>query len=271
MKVNYKVATKWNELNDWQLSIIGRLLYNNKQLERKEFQWIIAFVLILQKPTIKNFFRALKFFSKLPFSEVKPHTEFIFDESSRLTNFPPKIKVGRFGFRKTLFGPAARLANISITELSYADTFYYNYITAGNEIDLRRLVACLYRTAKKGTPRLTDKRTDFDKLLLPDFSKLTDKIPLPKMYVIMLAYQGSRNVIIDRYKHVFPKPYVDPDAPEPPKPKKPKPYHPFSKIVNSMAMDEVQVFGTLQETEKVNAMDFLSAYDELLLRQKNRP
>lgn len=268
MIVRYKVATKWNELNDWQLSIIGRLLYYNKKLERKEFRWLIAFILIINKPTIKNFLKAILFFSRCSFSTVEPYTSFIFDENERLTNFYPKIKVGRFGFRKTLFGPASRLSNISISELSYADTFYYGYITSGNEIDLRRLTACLYRLQEKENPKLIDKRMEFDKLLLPEFSKLTDKIPLHKQYVIMLAYQGSRSVIVNRYKKVFPKPYEEPDNPEPQKPKKPKPYYPFSNIINTMAMDEVQVFGSLQQTEKVNAMDFLSAYNELLIRQQ---
>jgi hypothetical protein len=40
--------------------------------------------------------------------------------------FPNQIKIGRWPFRKTVYGPAPRLANTTIEELSYADTFIIN-------------------------------------------------------------------------------------------------------------------------------------------------
>ena len=37
-----------------------------------------------------------------------------------------------------------------------------------------------------------------------------------------------------------------------------------------MAMDEVQVFGNLQQTEKANAVQFLRIYEESIIRQRER-
>jgi hypothetical protein len=270
-RVDIKVATKWNELNDWQLSMIGRILYNDKALSKPLFYKILVFILVLNKPGFKNFCKALYLFSLVPFSQLQYHADFIFDEGDNLNRFLPKIKVkvGRFK-TSILFGPEIRLSNSITEELSYADTFYYNWTTKGNENDLRRLVACLYRQSGEGSS-LTDSRATFHKLLLPKNAELTDLIPMHIQYVIGLAYQGTRRGFQQRYKYIFPAPTPKEEMiEEEVTAKKPKPYQPFSKIAQAMAMDEVQVFGTLEQTNRSNAIEFLEAYNELLHRELKR-
>lgn len=268
MDIRLKVATKWNELNDWQLSIIGRILYSDKALNKPIFYNILVFILLFNKPGIKNFFKAIPFVVKIPFKEFYPLAEFIFDESESLNKFPSSFTVKIGWFKKVkLYGPSARLANITVEELSYADTFYYNWITQGKDDDLRRLVACLYRPKGTGSSD-ADPRCSFDKLLLPKNSELTDKIPMHLQYIVALAFQGTRRSFQSRYTWVYPAPTPKhEEVEENSVPKKPKPYQPFSKIAQSMAMDDVQVFGTLQQTNKTNAVEFLEVYNELLHRQ----
>lgn len=266
-RVDFNPAKKWNELNPWQLSIIGKILYSDRAMNKKVYQFFLLVVLMMVKPLPKNIIKVIYLFSLVPFQRYFELTNFIFDEDDHLSKFYKTIKVGPFYNRKTLYGPNARLSNITITELSYADGFFYNWITNGKTVDLQRLVACLYRETSNQTTAV-DRRVPFDKLLLPENATLTDKIPLHKMYIIALGYQGSRHILINRYKNVFPVRKTKEE--EVPVTKKKKAYHSFTKIIQSLAMDEIQVFGPMQQTEKTLATDFLSAYDELILRERNK-
>lgn len=263
MRIDFYPAKKFNELNEWQLSIIGKVLCSDKAIEKKSYQFLLVVVLFLEKITFKNCIKLFFLLLRVPFSQLKQYTDFIFDESDSLTNFYKKIKVGN----KVLFGPSSRLSNITIQELAYADAFYYNWMTKSDPKDLQRLVACLYRPAGS-TSNENDKRKSFDKLQLPKNAELTDKIPISKQYIIALAFQGTRRLFISRYKNIFPEPPEEDE--ENPKPKKQQPYQSFEKLIQSMAMDEIQVFGNLQQVEKTNAVQFLEIYDELIYRQ-NRP
>lgn len=266
MRINYNIPTKWNELSFWQLKMIGRILYSNSEIEKRFLQEIIVFILLIKKPSLWLALKAIFLFSRIPASQLREYGDFILSDNDRLTKFPTKIKVGRFYNRKTLSGPGIRLSNISIGELSYADAFYYNWITEGKTADLQRLTACLYRPISP-EPNSEDIREPFNRLLLPQNAQLTDKIPLHVQYIIALAYQGSRFTFMDKFKNVFPKSKV---SEEDPKPKKKKAYQPFSKIINAMAMDETQVFGTLPQTEKANAIKFLEIYEETIIQSNKR-
>lgn len=270
MKINIYITipTKWNELSPFQLRMIGRLLYSKKEFEAGFFRSILVAVLFIPEMRFIHFWRFFLVLTRASFKELHHHTDFIFDENDHLTKFPARFRVKTGWFRKrTLFGPGDRLNNISINELSYADAFYFNWMVDSKTEDLQRLVACLYRPAGTGSTK-ADRRDKFDKLLLPENSKLTDRIPPHEMYIVALAYQGSRELIKNRYPYVFPKKSAD--EKKPPANKKPK-YTPFSKIIQSMAMDDVQVFGNLQQTEDVNANQFLEVYNETLHRQSRQP
>ncbi len=265
MRINIKIAEKWNDLTPWQLRMIGRTLYKNESFEPKAFVLLLLVILTIQKPSIIAFLKTARLLLKVPVSDLKHYTDFVLDDSAFLTKFPVYLKSGR----KKLYGPAPRLSNISISELSYADTFYYNWKTAGNDVDLERLVAVLYRLPiKSDKTHIDDIRVPFNKLLLPERAKLTDKISMAEKYIVGLAYEGSRQILINRYKNVFPKsPKSDDETSVKPKAKV---YHPFSEIITTMVLDETQPFGSLPEAEIANAVSFLEIYDESIARQRER-
>lgn len=256
----YEIPEEWNKLTDFQLKLIGHLFYTENSIKTKYFKELVFAALVMRKPSLKYVFKVIFIFFKTPSSDLIRYTDFVFNENESLTRFIPVIKVGSIFSRKKLLGPGIRLSNISIQELSYADAFFYNWIKEPSSINLQRLVACLYRPISK-TPKSDDKREEFNKLLLPDNAIHTDKIPLHVQYIIALAYQGSREKIMDKFTYVFPKSKTEETEAAP---KKQKQYQPFSKIINAMAMDDNKIFGTLTETEKANAFQFLEIYNETI-------
>lgn len=272
MRINFKIPQKWNDLSEFQLKMIGRFMFNNRneQVETRIFKQVVLSLLIVPKPTVKNIIKSVILLLQVPFSELEQYTDFIFDEKELLTRFPAKIKIGRWPLRKTVFGPAQRLANVTIEELSYADTFYYKWITEKNTDDLHRLTAILYRPTRWNRPPSSeDRRIPFSNLLLESNSRITDAIPLPVKFMIAHTYYGCRENFINRHRNVFPRKKVA-EGEEEKTPLKPKAYQPFSKIIDSFAMDEVQIFGSHQQVEKVLAPKFLSVYEESIIIQKER-
>jgi len=269
MRIDFKIAQHWNDLSQWQLKAIGRFMFNtrNEQVETKRFKQIVLSILIVPKPTLTNIVKSVVLLSNVTFSELEQYTNFVFDQKELLTRFPNRIKIGRWPFRKTVYGPAPRLANITIEELSYADTFYYKWITENHPDDLHRLTAILYRPAS-AKPSQDDVRIPFSSLSLENNSRITDAIPLPVKFMIAHAFAGCRQNFINRHPNVFPQ--RKPVEGEEEKPTKPKPYQPFSKIIDSFAMDEVQIFGNHQAVEKVFAPKFLSIYEESIIRERQK-
>lgn len=272
MRIDFKIAQHWNDLTEWQVRAIGRFMFNsrNEQTETKLFKRVVLSVLIVPKPTLKNIIKSVILLSQVPFLELERYTDFVFDQNEILTRFPNKIKIGRWPFRKTVYGPAPRLANVTIEELSYADTFYYKWVTGNDIDDLHRLTAILFRpTHWNRSSSAEDKRIPFSSLLLEQNSRITDAIPLSVKFMIAHAFAGCRQNFIKRHPHVFPQPKKT-EGEEAAPPAKPKPYQPFSKIIDAFAMDEIQIFGNHQEVEKVYASKFLAVYEESIKREKEK-
>lgn len=271
MRIDFKIAQHWNDLSEWQVRAIGRFMFSsrNETIESKRFKQFVLSVLIIPKPTIKNILKSVVLLSQVPFSELEQYTAFVFDQKELLTRFPNRIKIGQWPFRKTIYGPAPRLANITIEELSYADTFYYKWVTDNNLDDLHRLTAILYRPTKWNRSA-DDRRVPFSALALESNSRITDAIPLSVKYMIAHAYYGCRQNFINRHPNVFPQPKKSDDEQEEAPAPKPKVYQPFSKIIDAFAMDEVQIFGSHQQVEKVYASKFLAIYEESIKREREK-
>jgi hypothetical protein len=267
MRIDYTVPQKWNDLSDWQLRMIGHFLFLNHkdETDKSLFRHVFLFILFLPKPSFWNLWKLAVLLFKFSFKELEHYTDFIFDKKQLLTRFPRHIKVGRFPFRKKLYGPADRLANVTISEFSYADTFYDKWIRDGETDELHRLTAILYRPKSK-TPNQEDLRTKFSSLTLGNNSKTTDHIPLHIKYMIAHCYQGCREIIVNRHPNVFPKRKIIEGQED--SVVKRKPYQTFSKIIDSMAMDEIQVFGTHQETENIFVPKFLQIFEAKIIKQK---
>lgn len=266
MRIDFTPPKKWDDLTEWQSDRIGDLLFRNEQQEKKLFKYALVFIVFLPKPSFINVLKAIILFVNIPLDELVEYTDFIFDNKQYMTRFRPCFKVRTGCFKKIkLYGPSSRLANISIQELSYADTFFFNWITLNQDIELHRLCAVLYRPSDASATEV-DKRKKFNKLLLADNARLTDKIPLHQKYMIALAYQGTRQLLGERHPIIFPKSKEKSTVEH----KKRKSYSPFTNIINSMVLDEVQPFGALEATEAANAHQFLEIYAERLLRDSKR-
>lgn len=262
MKLNFNVPQKWDDLSEWQINKIGHILFHKKIDDSQLLKFAMVFILFISTPSLIKLVKFFYLLTIIPYQDLLKYTDFMFDKKQRMTSFRHnyRVRVGMFK-RQMLAGPASRLSNITILELSYADTFFYKWITEGNDIDLHRLCAVLYRpiSSKLAT---NDKRVPFDRLLLEENSYLTDKIPLHQKYMIALAFQGSRDRFADRFPNVFPQSKQKSAS------SINRRYTPFSSVVNAMAMDEIQPFGNLTQTENANANQFLEIYNETLIRQR---
>lgn len=245
------VPTKWSELNDWQQQEIA-YLYLNSTDYNFESQYIKMLRILFQKT--KGFFgklRVYRIFSQVPVSTLAEYGTFL-QETPNLQKFPPI---------KNLSAPGPRLNNITIKQFSVADAIFYNWRQTNKEIYLRQLVASLYTF-----------RSGFEILDLPRVAKVTDKIPLKKMYQIGMTYLAIRYSILEKYTRVFPQSKPTEKEEFTPQFRKNN-YTPFSKIITTMAMDERQPLGTLKECNATLIYDFFNTLEESILRvekeQKN--
>jgi len=266
MKMYFKVPTKWDELSNWQLRTIGRFMFNNhnEQIQSKFLKCFCAVVLLLNHSPVRILKVAILLCS-IPLVRLAYLADFIVEKESRMTRFPNRITVGRWPFRKRLYGPSRRLGNVTIQELSFADKYYYDWVTKNEIVDLMRLTAILYRPPAK-KPHLDDVREPFSNLALERNAMLTDRVPHHMMYMVAHAYEGCRTILIDAHPKVFPKVKSDDDGGK----SKVKPYQSFARIIDSMAMDEVQIFGSHQRAEQVNAWKFMNVFQESIVRQEKQ-
>ncbi len=242
--MNITVATKWSELNLWQLEEISYLFFHTKECNFDKHFFEMVKILFQKNKNIRGKFRISRLYGQVPYSTLAEYGTFL-QEIPDLYRFP-KIK--------KLSKPGDRLNNLSIKQFSVADALYYEWRTTENEIKLRQLVASLY-TFKSG----------FDKLRLPEVANITDKIPLKRMYAIGMTYLSVRHYIFSKFTKVFPKPKENADSELMPNFRK-KEYTPFSKIITTMAMDERQPLGNLAECNKTLLYDFLNTLEESIIR-----
>lgn len=258
MKLKYTIPQKWNDLSSYQLLRIGKLLSKQDQISKRRFISALISILLMPKFSIKHFIKAIVLFSQVPLSELEKYCLFITEKTDVLTKFPDKFKIKGH----LVYGPSLRLANLTIEEFSYADGYFYNWATKKDSLDLDRLVSCLYRRSGIGSTE-ADMRMPFNKLTLAKQAEFAQKIPTGYKIIIALAYQGSREKIYARYPIVFPKPKKNSTAET-----KKNIYQPFTKVIQAMAMDEKQVLGTLQETEKVDISTFFSVFEVQIIRHR---
>lgn len=238
------VPVKWSELSQWQLQEIS-YLYLNSTDYNFDSQYLKMIRVLFQKK--RGFFskiRVYRVFNQVPVSTLAEYGGFLL-KTPNLQKFPTI---------KTLTAPGPRLNNTTIKQFSVADAIFYNWRQTKKEVYLRQLVASLY-TFPSG----------FEVLELPQIAKVTDKIPLKKMYQIGMTYLAIRFSILKKYTRVFPKQKATEKEGFTPQFRKNN-YTPFSKIITTMAMDERQPLGTLKECNATLIYDFLNTLEESILR-----
>jgi hypothetical protein len=247
MTLDFKIATSWNDLNDWQLKKIASIIFS--QEENKVQSFLLVAYLFIVKPTFKNVFKFFRLLRQVRFSELKEYASFLYVETD-LTKFSKKVN--------GLYGPDDRLANISVNEFSYADVFYYRWAKERHIHDLNRMVSVLYRPKRKDLEVKKDIRKPFIKEELKYHSAIVEQMPREVKLTIAMAFQGTREKLSERYPHVFRKGSGSGK------------YVPFTKIINSMSRSENQPFGDFYKTGEANMYDFLDVLEEELIVQKKR-
>lgn len=250
MQGNISVATSWNELNDWQLSEIAHLYLNTPVEDFAEAYLKMIFIVYQKSPATKSKIWLRKLVRQVPVSELEKHTKYL-KENNDLFRFPEI---------SGLIKPADRIQDISAKQFSTIDIYFFIWNKNRSLINLKRLVATLYRL-----------KPTYDDIDLEAVSMITDQIPVKQMEAIALAYLFTRKYIEDKFPIVFPKP--EPEEKEKLQPvfkKKDAEIIPFDKALVAMAMDELQPLGKKQDVNNVRIYEFLSVLSEAILYHKRK-
>lgn len=223
--LEYKVKSEWNELSKKQVRYVAenwkkwQLLMtqlqeentpiNDKILSEKMHFEKVKLLIVLSDLTkwTKRAERKL-FFKYLDKDIVEDaqNTNFIFKEVRLTKNFDKSV---RLPFIKHY--PPESIYKLTGVEFAFAEKAFYDYMVNGHIQDLNMLVAILYRKkAKNNSPdskKYTgDIRQEFNQHSIDYRQKRMWMLSKAKKTSILLWYAGSRQELIDRYKHtVFAK------------------------------------------------------------------
>lgn len=248
MEGNVIVAKSWNQLNDWQLQEIAHLYLNTPVDDFAEAYAKMILIVYQKSPDLKARLQLKRITDDVPITELAKHTGYLKDKNNlyRFPEIPGVIK------------PADKIENISARQFSTIDTYFFKWNNERNLLNLKRLVATLYR--------LNDQYDDLD---LKNVSMVTDRIPEKQMEAVALAYMFIRKHIEDQFPIVFPKtPETEEEKLRPVFKKKDSDFVPFDKALLAMAMDELQPLGKKQDVNNVRIYEFLSVMSESIVYHK---
>lgn len=257
MGLNFQVAESWNGLNEYQLKNISYLLLTKGSIDSySELKNKLLYYLFVPKLSFRNYRRFRRLVSEVPIRELDSYISFI-ESSITRTRFIPVLKIGG----NTFYGPADRLANLTIEEFAAADLFFYNWKSKDSLTDLDRLITILYRERAE-IPSSTDIRKVYSKFDLIERGKVIPKLDVKTKMAIGLTYLSCRNLIVKKYPVVFSKNRVEE--------KRKKKYQSFSGVIISMCMDEIQPLGDYERVKDTLVDEFFSLLSESILIQKRR-
>lgn len=262
MKLELDIATSWNELNERQRTKISELVYSAKEGETGVY-FAVIYHLFVSLPWwkwrgFKSIVKFIYFTTQVPFSEYVHHADFIFKDL-KLTKFPRTLTIDG----RVFYGPADRLANLSIAELAFSYQFYFSWMVDRSDVDLDRLIVCLYRPYSQKI--IGDVREEFSEHTLTERSRILPKIPLSQKIAIGFAYKSSTELIFSRYPELFPKP----KSSKAKKDAKPK-FNSFVPMIRMMAMGEDKPLGDYEKVCKTNVNMFFDIAQETVRLDKKR-
>lgn len=213
--ITFTLPSGWNELSKKQLLHIARLTSHNIELTRLRVLLLLLFTgLKLVKGKSKNnlyefAWRRRRFILSnydINFASEKllalfkaadkEQTKYIPDV--RLTkNLIPVVRI-RF---KKFYGPADGLANITLKEFIYTETYYEQMMLEGEgEKYLNLIIAVLYRTGKK---KPGDNRRPFDDYATDTNAKTLAKLPAHYKTAILFFYEGCKFHLSQLFPHAL--------------------------------------------------------------------
>lgn len=270
--LEFKIPTKWNELNLYQTSEILHILHQSKPITSAIREKLLSILFIDEDPAKETYasnYKCIKYAELL--KQTTPAIiedefnalAFIFN-SMDLTNFPSQLEVTYKGENHIFYGPAPRLANLTIEEFSFCDHLFYDWMTTKNLKYLDILITTLYRH-KATNNQLNDIREPFSRHTLSLRSFILPQIDEKIKLVVGHAFQGARESIINRFPVVFPKQKFAKKG----KPKAIK-YRSFNAMINTMVLGENQPLGNLHEVEQTNVIKFFEIVQESVLLNRKR-
>lgn len=249
MEGNITVARSWNQLNDWQLQEIAHLYLNTPIDDFAEAYAQMILIVYQKSPDLRARLRLKRLTADVPITELAKHTGYLKDKNDlyRFPEIPGLIK------------PADKIEDISARQFSTIDTYFFLWNKNRSLLNLKRLVATLYR--------IKEQHDDLD---LKNVAMISDKIQEKQMEAIALAYMFSRRNIEENFPIIFPKNETEEEKLQPVFKKKDNGHVPFDKAILAMAMDELQPLGMKQDVNNVRIYEFLSVMSESMVIQKAR-
>lgn len=246
-------------MNEYQRKKISDLVFSSKEGQKGVYFAALFYLFVPVKwntiAGIKHTYKFWRFIRLVPAREWQNYVSFVFSDFN-FNKFPKFVKVDNVKY----FGPADRLANVSIDELNFAYKFYFDWITTKETGALDRLVTVLYRPARK--KKRGDVREYFDKENIMQRGTVFPKLPLEEKIAIGLAFKGSVDHMFSKYPVLFP-------AAKKKSEKKPK-YQSLVPMMNAMFMYENQPLGSRKDVIKTNAYVFFDVAQETVIAAKKR-
>lgn len=266
-EINLTVPQRWNDLSDNQLQKILKCLHYNREVTDSIKLELLVYLFLDDKNDKKSIGEFQQILANIPLNTVdrdilylSSYLEFILNDIN-LTKFPSELIIDG----KTYYGPADRLSNLTIEELSFADHIYFNWITTGKQIELDRLVTVLYREKTK-IHNINDIREDFSRHTLSQRGSILPTLDEEIKLAIGYAYKGSRDLMFSKFKIIFPtnKNTLKQGV------RKPVKYRSFNAMIHTMSMGETMPLGNLHEVKRTNAYDFFTIVQETIIMQRER-
>ena len=238
-----EIPSSWQELNEWQLGEIVDLYLNHNPEDFEKAYTQMVFILFQKKKELWTYLKLRKLLRNIPLSTLMEYGKFLL-EPPVLHSFP-EIR----GLKK----PADRLGDLSIKQFSFMDQFYYLWKENNSEQMLRALAASIYRLGN-----------EFDEQNLPKIALITDKLTRKQRQVIGFTYMSCYHHLTEQFPVVYP-PNKETEAP----PKQPYKKHiPFSEVIISVAMNEMQPLGNLHESNHTRIYEFMNVFSKILIHNE---
>lgn len=185
------IPEEWNELTFSQLKKIVRVLLKpQEEMEGK--------LLLLKSLAKMSWWKFLRF-PQDGFLKVLFASDFVLKSNGLTKQLLPKYK--------QFYGPGSGLDNLKIKEFVFTELYYSEYTHEKSKEALDKLIAVLYRPAKKGYDKIKnadgDIREAFNDNLTPHYTKKIQHWPEDVKQAILLWYSGCREALVRQYDNVF--------------------------------------------------------------------
>lgn len=233
----YKIATKWNDLEWRQVKEVAGLIFSNYNI------YMLKLLLV----------KAIGRIPMIAFKWLSDEDKLYLTDQVNWATSLEKLNLTKnlLPYYKELAGPDDKLGNITIDEFGFADRCFGKYLDTKRIEELNRLVAILYRKRKKGEVTDGDVRVAFNHHVIERDALVVAKWNNDVKHAILLWFWGCRNLIVNVHKEKFKVPTgggagtgkgAD-----------------WFDIISSMSGGK---FGTIEETKKVNVWVFMREWSK---------